>query len=174
MASGKSTALPARAFDTAGPTATMSAMESESRTALTDKTKIGGVADNLRRRKLGDWGEQLAMDLLQRRGFVDVVDLNRERSKEPNDRYKFQMDYRRHAAMAEKNRRAEAAWLAIPIDKTRRTYGAYFGLLSQLRTGGIPMTNRARAKYECLVSSAPLPSYCLIRPPRTGTVFGGR
>jgi len=144
-----------------------------------------GFVDTLRRKELGDWGEQLAMDVLGRRGFVDVVDLNRERSNtvfadlyavgdgrryvisvktriEPNDRYKFQKDYRRHAAMAEKDRRAEAAWLAIPIDKTKRTFGAYFGLLSQLRTGGIPMTNRARAKYECLVSSDPLPSYCLI------------
>ena len=129
--------------------------------------------------RLGETGEQLAGKVLDRGGFVNIRNLNREKMNFPfadiyaerngrryvisvkirnkleartrrlNSRYKLGAQCYELARRAEEAMQAEAAWLAISLEPT--VFNAYFGLLSQLGgSRGISMTALAVSNYECL------------------------
>jgi Holliday junction resolvase-like predicted endonuclease len=143
--------------------------------------KLKLVQDKLNKiktKRLGDFGERLAMELLERAGFQNVRDLNAEAMNYPyadlvcerggkryvvsvktrlkyerlgglNARYNLGKDWRRKARLAEQEKDAIASWVTIQVDTTG--YSAYFGLLSLVEeSNGIPMQPEAIKYYECL------------------------
>lgn len=70
-----------------------------------------------------------------------------------NGRYKLGSKCLAHAASATQQFEAQAAWLTIAISP--ETYSAYFGLLSELKSSGVPMTEKATSSYECLANNEP-------------------
>ncbi len=136
-----------------------------------------------RTKQLGDFGEQLAIKLLAGAGFTEILDLNEKQSNYPfadlyaerdgerfiisvktrlkyerlgglNPRYNLGLEWRRKAALAERNEDAIAAWLTIPVDE--HTYSAYFGLVALVEeSNGIPMVPEALQYYECLAANQP-------------------
>jgi hypothetical protein len=136
----------------------------------------------LRAKSLGSLGELLAIKVLVDGEFKNIQNLNDQKKNYPyadlyaergnkryiisvkarnkydkngkvNDRYKLNRDCFAKAQQAEKQFKAKAAWLAIPI--TDDTYSAYFGTLDLLNTCGIIMTEPYLPRYECLVEERP-------------------
>ena len=148
------------------------------------KLKLIHDRENWRRTKrLGDFGEQLAIKLLTGAGFTAILNLNKKQPNYPfadlygerggerfvisvktrfkyerlgglNPRYNLGHDWRRKAHLAERDEDAIAAWLTIPADKD--TYSAYFGLVALVEeSNGIPMVPEALDYYECLAVNKP-------------------
>lgn len=148
------------------------------------RTAILNQATADRCKKLGDIGEELTPRLLKANGFTNIENLNQTqknfpfadfsaekdgrkyvisvkirnkyefRTKRLNGRYKLGPKCHEHATNAERLLSAKAAWLTISLDK--RTYSAYFGLLSSLNgSRGVSMSDKAVLKYDCLAKDAP-------------------
>lgn len=133
-----------------------------------------------RMKKLGDFGEFLAEQLLRKAGFSEVRNLNEERYNNEyadlyaerkskkyvisvrtrnkyenngnlNSRYKLGADCYKHAAMLEEKFDAVAAWVTIAVEIDKGTFSAYFGTLESLHGNkGVLMTDMATSNYEKL------------------------
>lgn len=131
-------------------------------------------------KKLGDLGEDLAVILLEKAGFKNIKNLNRERQNRIfadiyakrdqvsyvisvkarnkyenngnlNGRYKLGANCYEKSAEIEKEFKAQAAWVTIAIGIDTGTFDAYFGTLKSLNDNkGVPMTERATSNYEKL------------------------
>jgi len=128
---------------------------------------------------LGNIGEELAKQVFEKNGFVNVRNLNESRKNYAfadfyaerggnkyvisvkarnkyefgtgrlNGRYKLGAKCHEHAREAEKINDASAAWLVISLEE--KTFSAYFGLLDSLRgSTGVAMTEDAIKQYERL------------------------
>jgi hypothetical protein len=117
-----------------------------------------------RLRALGDWGEQKAVELLERAGFTDIHELNSEFRNHPfgdiraargrkryligvKTRNKYQTsgllnptyNVRKRGNDVEKIARlhhADLAWVAISVIPETQKFSAYFGTLSQIQEHG--------------------------------------
>jgi hypothetical protein len=138
---------------------------------------IQDVTTAERAKSLGNIGEELAEQFLALNRFTNVRNLNNvnpnasyadvlaerdgqryvisikirnkyERTGKLNARYKLGKSAQRLAKGAEQQHQATAAWVVISLEG--ESCSAYFGLLSQLKSNGVPMTSRALKNYECL------------------------
>ncbi len=131
---------------------------------------LGDIGERLARRILKRAGFMRVANLNRRKAHSPYADLLAEKgrlryvvsvkirnkyeythdgSRRLNARYKLGARCHEHAATAEREWRANAAWLAICLEP--KTYDAYFGLLAELDGGlGIRMSARAVASYRCL------------------------
>lgn len=148
-------------------------------------TRVLDKATAVRSHRLGRIGEEWAETLLVRNGFTHVHNLNVKQAnhsyadiyaEKDGQKYVISVKTRNKlqaggtlnglynlsslgnhyetAAMAESSLGAKAAWIAIAVEEG--VFSAYFGLLIDLNgKNGIPMTETAVSKYQCLAKSEP-------------------
>lgn len=126
-----------------------------------------------RNKRIGNLGEQLASELLQKEGFRNVHNLNRIRANYPgydlvaelgdeqfffsvkarnrfercgreNSRYKIHLTLKQAAETAST---AKAAWIAIRLEPEKNSYSAFLGYFEQLPNGGRPRNPEKRSIY---------------------------
>jgi hypothetical protein len=143
------------------------------------KQKDFGMRESERRRELGDWGEQKALDLLKRdSGFKCARDVNEQTHNHPfgdiyaergyerfligvKTRNMYQVngelncDYniRRKGAdvhSVAQRYKADLGWVAIQVIPEQQTFNAYFGTITQIdRRFSIPMRPPTRDNSIC-------------------------
>ena len=148
-------------------------------------TRVLDKATAARSHRLGRTGEEWAEALLARNGFVHIHNLNAEQTNHSyadiyaeKDTHKYVISVKTRnklqaggtlnglynlsssgnhyetAAIAENSKKAKAAWIAIAVEEN--VFSAYFGLLADLNgKNGIPMTEIAISKYQCLAKNEP-------------------
>jgi Holliday junction resolvase-like predicted endonuclease len=134
---------------------------------------------------LGDWGEDVAAQLLVSSGFTDIAMLNDGHRNRPGGdilankdgaKYFFSVKARdrfmkngainwgyniypekvRHAAM---EFAAIPAWLVVRADRRNNSYCVYWGLIDELPKGvSVSMRDKHTPSYRCLARDVPCPA----------------